>query len=222
MMYHSSAPLEGAQVCAPAVPPSPPAPAVSPAKRALDLTCALGALLFFAPLLLVIAGLIRLDSKGPALFRQKRGGLNNEAFVIFKFRTMRVQEDGGDIKHCARGDARVTRLGAFLRRTSLDELPQLLNVVRGDMSLVGPRPHALAHDELYGALLPEYVERTVAKPGLTGLAQISGHRGDISDLDAMRKRVGCDLEYIRTWSFAQDVKLILATASRVLFDRAAY
>jgi putative colanic acid biosysnthesis UDP-glucose lipid carrier transferase len=184
--------------------------------------CAGGALLFFAPFLLLVAILVRFDSHGPALFRQTRGGLNGRPFVIYKFRTMRVQEDGADIRHCSRDDARVTRLGAFLRRTSLDELPQLLNVLKGDMSLVGPRPHALAHDELYGALLPEYVERTATKPGLTGLAQISGLRGDIADLDMMRRRVLCDIEYIRTWSFALDLRLITATATRVLFDRAAY
>jgi putative colanic acid biosynthesis UDP-glucose lipid carrier transferase len=222
-MYHSPAPIEGAQVCpAPAALERRGDPAVSAGKRALDLVAAVGALLFFAPLLLLVAVLIRLDSKGPALFRQKRGGLNGHSFVIYKFRTMRVQEDGDRIRHCTRDDARVTRIGAFLRRTSLDELPQLLNVVKGDMSLVGPRPHALAHDELYGALLPEYAERTAAKPGLTGLAQISGLRGDIAELDAMRRRVHCDVEYIRTWSLMGDVRIILTTAVRVLFDRAAY
>ncbi len=222
-MYHSPAPAEGAEVRTPVlVSASSGDPVTSLAKRALDAFGALGALVFFAPLLLIIALMVRLDSPGPALFRQKRGGLNGRTFVIYKFRTMRVQEDGVDIKHATKGDARITRFGAFLRRTSLDELPQLLNVLIGDMSIVGPRPHAVAHDELYGALLPEYRDRARAKPGLTGLAQISGLRGDIVDLDTMRRRVDCDLAYIRGWSFMLDAKVIIATAARVLFDKAAY
>lgn len=157
-MYHSPSPIEGAELrsAAPLV-LAGQSPAGSGAKRALDLAASLGALIFFAPLLLLIALLIRLDSPGPALFRQKRGGLGGQPFVIYKFRSMRVQEDGDKIAHCTKGDARVTRVGAFLRRTSLDELPQLLNVLKGDMSLVGPRPHqrhvTLQHVQQLGQLV---------------------------------------------------------------------
>ena len=223
-MYHGAVPLEGSRVSVAALPlrPTQSNPATNGIKRALDVLGSAGALLFFLPLLLLVAVLVRLDSSGPALFRQKRGGLNGAPFVIYKFRTMRVQEDGAEIRHCTKGDARVTRLGAFLRRTSLDELPQLLNVLKGDMSLVGPRPHALAHDELYGALLPDYRDRTAARPGLTGLAQISGFRGDIRDIDMMRHRVACDVAYIRSWSIALDIRLLVATVGGVLFDKAAY
>jgi putative colanic acid biosynthesis UDP-glucose lipid carrier transferase len=179
-------------------------------------------LIAFAPFLLLVAVLIRLDSNGPALFRQRRGGLNGQPFTIYKFRTMKVLEDGDDVAHCRRDDDRVTRLGGFLRRSSIDELPQLLNVLLGDMSLVGPRPHALAHDEKYGALLPEYMHRSAVKPGLTGLSQISGLRGDIGHLDNMRARIACDISYIRNWSMALDLRLIYVTGMRVLFDGAAY
>jgi putative colanic acid biosynthesis UDP-glucose lipid carrier transferase len=223
-MYFSPAPVDGSQVGPPVLEGAArrPFPATSVIKRLVDVIGALGALVFFAPLLLLVAVLIRFDSRGPALFRQQRGGLNGQSFRIYKFRTMTVQEDGADIRHATRGDQRITRLGGLLRRTSLDELPQLINVLAGDMSLVGPRPHALAHDELYGALLPEYVQRAAAKPGLTGLAQVSGLRGDIADLDMMRDRVSCDLAYIRSWSLWLDVRVIVTTAVKVMFDRSAY
>jgi putative colanic acid biosynthesis UDP-glucose lipid carrier transferase len=199
-----------------------PHPASSWEKRALDVFVALTMLIAFAPFLLLVAVIIRFDSSGPVLFRQRRGGLNGQPFMIYKFRTMRVLEDGEDVTHCARDDDRVTRLGGFLRKSSIDELPQLINVLLGDMSLVGPRPHALAHDEMYGALLPEYLQRSSAKPGLTGLSQISGLRGDIGHLDNMRARIACDISYIRNWSFGLDLRLIYVTAMRVLFDGTAY
>ena len=182
----------------------------------------LSALIVMAPLLILIALLIRLESPGPAIFRQKRGGLNGRPFVIYKFRTMYVQEDGASIRHAKRNDSRVTKLGSVLRRTSLDELPQLLNVLRGDMSIVGPRPHALAHDQYYGAILPDYHGRCACKPGLTGLAQVRGYRGDIADIKDMKLRVACDLAYIRSWSIALDIKLISNTLNRLPFDRSAY
>jgi putative colanic acid biosynthesis UDP-glucose lipid carrier transferase len=225
-MYDASTSIDVAVISAaqasPAPDPAPAPPAASKAKRAVDLLMSLSALVIMAPLLLLIALMIRLESQGPAIFRQKRGGLNGKPFVIYKFRTMYVQEDGASIRHAKRNDSRVTKLGAVLRRTSLDELPQLMNVLRGDMSIVGPRPHALAHDQYYGAILPDYHGRTACKPGLTGLAQVRGYRGDIADIKDMKLRVACDLAYIRSWSLALDIKLITNTLNRLPFDRSAY
>ena len=162
----------------------PPAPkawavAVSRRKRAFDFFMSLGALLFFLPLLLTIAALVRMESPGPALFRQRRTGLNGVIFTVFKFRTMTVAEDGDTVKQATRDDARVTALGAILRKFSLDELPQFLNVLRGEMSLIGPRPHAVAHDETWGQQAPGYNLRFRAKPGLTGYAAVCGFRGEV-------------------------------------------
>lgn len=192
------------------------------AKRAVDILISASVLLFFLPVLLGIAFLIYLESPGPILFRQRRGGLDGSPFVIFKFRTMHVVEDGAAITQACRGDSRITRVGAFLRRTSLDELPQLLNVLRGEMSIVGPRPHAIAHDVYYGALLPNYTRRTAVRPGLTGLAQVRGHRGETSDLQAMAERVAHDLRYIESWSLWLDLKLMVLTLVKVPFDQRAY
>lgn len=183
---------------------------------------AAAALLVLLPILLLIALAIRLETPGPALFRQRRGGLGGRPFVIYKFRSMTCQEDGGGIRHATREDPRVTPFGALLRRTSLDELPQLINVLKGDMSLVGPRPHALAHDEYYAARLPNYAARTRAKPGLTGLAQVSGWRGEIDELETMAQRVAYDIAYIDDWSLPLDLKLIFLTFTRLPFDRQAY
>jgi putative colanic acid biosynthesis UDP-glucose lipid carrier transferase len=225
-MYDASTsmnvPVISAVQAAPSQDPIPAPPATSKAKRGVDVIMSLGALIVMAPLLLLIALMIRLESPGPAVFRQKRGGLNGRPFVIYKFRTMYVQEDGAAIRHAKRNDSRITRLGAVLRRTSLDELPQLLNVLKGDMSIVGPRPHAIAHDQYYGAILPDYHGRTACKPGLTGLAQVRGYRGDIADIKDMKLRVACDLAYIRSWSLALDIKLITNTLNRLPFDRSAY
>lgn len=225
-MYDASTSMDVSLIVPPAAPPTPVAlpapPATSRAKRVVDIVISLSALFVMAPLLIMIALMIRLESPGAAVFRQKRGGLNGKPFVIYKFRTMFVQEDGAHIRHAKRGDSRVTRLGAILRRTSIDELPQLLNVLKGDMSIVGPRPHALAHDQYYGAILPEYQGRTACKPGLTGLAQVRGYRGDIADIKDMKLRVACDLAYIRSWSLGLDIKLISNTLNRLPFDRSAY
>ncbi len=188
----------------------------------MDICGAAALLVVFLPLLLVIGLMIRLESPGAALFRQQRGGLGGRTFVIYKFRTMRVVQDDASVSHAVRQDPRVTPLGAFLRRTSIDELPQLLNVLKGDMSLVGPRPHALAHDQHYSAHLPEYMDRLQAKPGLTGLAQVSGLRGEIHELDCMARRVACDIAYIDDWSPLLDIKLLVLTVTRVPFDQRAY
>ena len=196
--------------------------ATSRRKRALDILISLFALGLFLPLMLTIAAIIRLESPGPALFRQRRGGLHNQPFVIFKFRTMRTVEDGEEVRQATRADRRVTPFGSLLRRTSLDELPQFLNVLRGDMSIVGPRPHALAHDALYSQALPLYRQRWAVKPGLTGIAQVSGLRGETAKLEAMAARINCDLEYIRRWTFLLDLKLILFTAKVPFDQKAAY
>jgi putative colanic acid biosysnthesis UDP-glucose lipid carrier transferase len=182
----------------------------------MDIAIALPALLVLAPLLAVIAVLIKLETPGPAIFRQRRGGLHGKPFVILKFRTMLTMEDGDHVRQATLGDSRITRLGALLRRTSLDELPQLVNVLRGEMSVVGPRPHALAHDRFYGANLPAYRGRSAVRPGLTGAAQVAGQRGEIRSIEQMAARVACDLSYIHRWSLTRDLSLIIATM-QVLF-----
>ncbi len=190
-------------------------------KRILDLLIAVSAIILLAPILLVIAVAVRLDSKGPALFRQRRVGFDNREFLIFKFRTMQALDDGERIVQARRGDSRVTRMGRFLRRSSLDELPQLLNVIRGDMSLVGPRPHAVAHHDQYGALISSYALRHHVKPGLTGMAQIRGLRGETRQLTQMERRIEQDLWYIGHWSLALDL-MILARTCLVLLRGDAY
>ncbi|HEX5775336.1 MAG TPA: sugar transferase [Caulobacteraceae bacterium] len=190
----------------------PAPPALSRGKRALDLVGAVVAIILFLPLLLIIAAAIRLESPGPAVFRQRRGGLNGRTFTIYKFRTMRAQEDGDVILQAYSGDERITWLGRLLRRTSMDELPQLVNVLKGEMSLVGPRPHALAHDRFYGELIPDYARRLRTRPGLTGLAQVAGLRGETREIDLMAERVRHDLRYIEEWSLLLDLQLIAGTA----------
>jgi putative colanic acid biosynthesis UDP-glucose lipid carrier transferase len=191
-------------------------------KRAMDIAGAGIGLLMLAPFLLLVALVIRLESSGPALFRQRRSGLNGVPFVIYKFRTMTVQEDGPNIVQASRDDCRLTRIGAFLRRSSIDELPNLINVLRGEMSVVGPRPHALAHDNHYSALIPNYYERYMTKPGLTGLAQVEGLRGQTETLNSMSDRVDRDIEYIRRWSIVLDVQLVIRTLMMGVFHPAAH
>jgi exopolysaccharide biosynthesis polyprenyl glycosylphosphotransferase len=191
-------------------------------KRSLDILGALGGLIFLAPFFLAIAIAIRLESRGPAIFRQRRTGFDGKPFIIYKFRSMRAAEDGAKVVQACKGDPRVTRIGAWIRRTSIDELPQLLNILRGEMSLVGPRPHALAHDEYYGHRIPGYDLRFFAKPGLTGYAQISGFRGETADPSLMAQRVQCDLYYIRNWSLKLDVEILLRTFITIQKDPAAY
>jgi undecaprenyl-phosphate galactose phosphotransferase/putative colanic acid biosynthesis UDP-glucose lipid carrier transferase len=181
------------------------------AKRAFDVVVAATALVALAPALLTIAALIRLESPGPAIFRQRRCGFDNREFVMFKFRTMRVLEDRGPIVQASPNDWRVTRLGRLLRRSSVDELPQLLNVLRGEMSLVGPRPHAIAHDDEYKARIANYALRHHVKPGLTGAAQVAGLRGATPHLSQMERRVERDLWYVDNWSMALDLKILVAT-----------
>jgi exopolysaccharide biosynthesis polyprenyl glycosylphosphotransferase len=181
------------------------------ADRFLDLILASTGLFALFPFLILIAVVIRLDSRGPALFRQTRTGLNGRQFRIYKFRTMTVQEDGAVIRQATQGDARVTRIGRMLRKTSLDELPQLINVIRGEMSLVGPRPHALAHDKYYGREIPAYERRFAVKPGITGWAQVNGARGETATVADMQRRVDLDLWYVEHRSLALDLKILAWT-----------
>lgn len=194
----------------------------SRAKRAIDfLGAGLGFIVLF-PFLSLIAIAILSESRGPILFRQRRSGRDGQVFVIYKFRTMRVMEDGTDIVQATRNDDRTTRVGRFLRRLSLDELPQLLNVLKGEMSLVGPRPHAVAHDKYYLQTVPSYKLRFYSKPGITGLAQIKGFRGEVRDIPHMAERIACDLEYIENWSLGMDARILLLTAISTPFHRTAY
>lgn len=194
----------------------------SRSKRLIDVVGALVGLLLLSPLLLLIALGIMAESNGPVFFRQRRSGLGGRQFLIYKFRTMRVMEDGSDVTQARRDDGRVTRLGRFLRRSSFDELPQLLNVLKGEMSLVGPRPHAVAHDEYFLQTVPSYHLRFHTVPGITGLAQVAGYRGEIRDIQHMEARIAKDLEYIEDWSIALDVRILLQTAVCASFHRMAY
>jgi exopolysaccharide biosynthesis polyprenyl glycosylphosphotransferase len=207
---------------APANTDSRPSPLQPLCKRALDLAIALPALLFCAPLLAVLALIVRLDSGGPVLFRQTRLGRGGKPFAIFKFRTMTVLENGDTVVQARQNDGRVTRAGRWLRRSSLDELPQLLNVIAGDMSLVGPRPHARAHDLHYAERIANYTLRQDVKPGITGWAQVNGHRGETATLDAMRARVDCDIWYAKNARFTLDLQILLRTPLAVLGGRNAH
>ncbi|HVW69526.1 MAG TPA: undecaprenyl-phosphate glucose phosphotransferase [Steroidobacteraceae bacterium] len=192
------------------------------AKRMTDILIAGSTLVLAAPCMLVIAMLIRWTSPGPTLFKQRRYGLDGREIVVYKFRTMTVTEDGARIVQASRDDNRITPLGRFLRRYSLDELPQLINVLQGSMSLVGPRPHAVAHNELYRKLIKGYMVRHKVLPGITGLAQVNGLRGETQDVRLMEARVQYDLEYLRNWSVFLDLKILAKTAVKVIVDDKAY
>jgi exopolysaccharide biosynthesis polyprenyl glycosylphosphotransferase len=191
-------------------------------KLALDYVVGSICLVLLAPLMLAIAIAIRIESRGPALFRQRRHGYNHDIIDVYKFRTMHVVENGDRIEQARKNDSRVTRLGKFLRRTSLDELPQLFNVLKGQMSLVGPRPHAVAHNEYYGDLLERYSNRHRVKPGMTGWAQIRGFRGPTEDPEKMRRRVEHDLHYIENWSVGLDLKILALTPFVGFINRNAF
>ncbi|CAI0883712.1 Putative colanic biosynthesis UDP-glucose lipid carrier transferase [Serratia quinivorans] len=191
-------------------------------KQIEDFTLALFIILFISPILLIIACLIKLTSPGPVIFKQKRYGIDGKAIDVWKFRSMSVMENGEQVVQATKGDSRITSLGAFLRRTSLDELPQFFNVLKGDMSIVGPRPHAIAHNEQYRKLIRGYMLRHKMKPGITGWAQINGWRGETDTLDKMEKRVEFDLEYIRNWSVWFDLRIIFLTVFKGFVHKAAY
>jgi Undecaprenyl-phosphate glucose phosphotransferase len=191
-------------------------------KRAFDVAISGLLLTVLAPFFAVIALMIRLDSTGPVFFRQWRGGYNGRRFRIVKFRTMRVQEDGTAIRQAQKLDPRVTTVGRILRLTSVDELPQLINVLIGNMSLVGPRPHATAHDVTYAGLIGPYPARHNVKPGITGWAQVNGCRGETTEVSQMQKRIEHDLTYIQQWSLLLDLQIIMMTVREVLVPRNAH
>jgi putative colanic acid biosynthesis UDP-glucose lipid carrier transferase len=190
-------------------------------KRASDVALSLVILLLISPLMLAIAAGVKLSSPGPVLFRQRRYGLDGKRIVVYKFRTMTVAEDGDVVRQATRNDSRITRFGAFLRRTSLDELPQFINVLQGRMSVVGPRPHAVAHNEMYRKLIRGYMIRHKVRPGITGYAQVNGWRGETDTVEKMKARIDYDLAYLRSWSLALDLRIMLKTAV-VLLHRNAY
>jgi putative colanic acid biosysnthesis UDP-glucose lipid carrier transferase len=191
-------------------------------KRAMDVLLSLAALLLGWPLLLAVAIAVKISSPGPVLFKQRRYGLHGEEILVYKFRTMSVWEDGPVVVQARRQDLRVTAIGRLLRRTSLDELPQIFNVLQGTMSFVGPRPHAVAHNELYRKLISGYMIRHKVRPGMSGWAQVHGLRGETRTVEQMRQRVEFDLDYLRNWSLWLDVRIILKTAAIVFFHAKAY
>ena len=191
-------------------------------KRASDIVLSLLLLLLVSPLFVAIALGVKLSSRGPVIFRQRRYGLDGREFQVYKFRTMRVLEDGATITQARRDDPRLTPFGAFLRRTSLDELPQFFNVLQGRMSIVGPRPHAVAHNEIYRKLIKGYMLRHKVKPGITGWAQVNGYRGETEVLEKMKARIDYDLDYLRNWSLRFDLFIIAKTVWVVLNARDVY
>ena len=191
-------------------------------KCITDYALAIAILILIAPLMIGIAIGVKLSSPGPILFKQRRYGVDGRKIVVYKFRSMTVAEDGDVVRQATRNDARVTRFGAFLRASSLDELPQFINVLQGRMSVVGPRPHAVAHNELYRKLIRGYMIRHKVKPGITGLAQVNGWRGETDSVEKMQMRVRYDLEYLRNWSLLLDLQIVLKTALVVLKRSNAY
>jgi putative colanic acid biosynthesis UDP-glucose lipid carrier transferase len=191
-------------------------------KRVSDIVLASIILTLISPLMLVLAIGVKLSSPGPIIFRQRRNGLDGEEIWVYKFRSMTTMDNGPVVKQATRDDARITPFGRFIRRTSLDELPQFFNVLQGRMSIVGPRPHAVAHNELYNQSIKAYMVRHKVRPGITGWAQVNGLRGETDTVEKMRARVELDLEYLRSWSLWLDLKIILRTVRVAFFDRQAY
>ncbi|GAB7522261.1 undecaprenyl-phosphate glucose phosphotransferase [Paraburkholderia sp. 2C] len=202
---------------------SPLSPAALAQKALFDRVFAAGVLLALAPLFAAIALAVKFSSPGPVFFRQRRKGADGRVFRIYKFRSMRVhQQTHGVVQQATRSDPRITRVGAFLRRTSLDELPQFINVLRGEMSVVGPRPHAIEHDELYGKLIDRYIHRYRIKPGITGWAQVNGYRGETDRIEKMQRRVEHDLYYLCNWSLVLDMRIVAATIIKGFIHHNAY
>lgn len=191
-------------------------------KRLEDVALALLILVLISPILVAIGLAVKFSSPGPVIFRQRRYGLDGEEIVVYKFRSMRVTEDGEKIEQARKNDSRVTPLGALLRKTSLDELPQFINVLQGRMSIVGPRPHAVAHNEMYRGLIKSYMVRHKVKPGITGWAQVNGFRGETESLEKMEGRIRCDLDYLRNWSLRLDLLIVFRTIKLVFKDASAY
>ena len=191
-------------------------------KRVSDIVLASAILVLITPVLLAIAIGVKLSSPGPVIFKQRRNGLDGEVIEVYKFRSMRSHEEAPELVQASRGDPRITPFGAFIRRTSLDELPQFINVLQGRMSIVGPRPHAVAHNEEYRRIVKAYMVRHKVKPGITGWAQVNGQRGETDTVEKMQARVEFDLEYLRNWSLGLDLQIIASTIRLVFFDRNAY
>ena len=191
-------------------------------KRVLDLFLSLIILFIIALPMLIIYCAIKLDSPGPVIFKQRRYGLSGDTFWVWKFRSMSALDNGEHIQQASKGDKRITRLGSFLRKSSLDELPQFINVLQGNMSIVGPRPHAVAHNELYRHEIDQYMLRHIVKPGITGWAQVNGWRGETDTADKMEKRIEFDLHYIRNWSIILDIKIIFLTIFKGFVNKNAY
>lgn len=191
-------------------------------KRSSDVLLSLLILILSAPVLLLIAIAIKLDSPGPVIFKQRRYGLDGKEILVYKFRSMRVCEDGDTVRQAQQGDNRFTRLGGFLRKTSLDEMPQFVNVLQGRMSIVGPRPHAVSHNEFYRNLIKGYMIRHKVKPGITGWAQVNGYRGETKTIDKMRARIDYDLDYLRNWSLRLDLHIIFRAVLVVIHDKSAF
>jgi putative colanic acid biosynthesis UDP-glucose lipid carrier transferase len=189
-------------------------------KRILDLLVAVLILLVSVPVFLIVAIIIKSEDGGPIIFEQERYGLDGRRFKIYKFRTMKVEDSGTELRQATRNDSRVTKIGKVLRRSSLDELPQLINIIKGEMSFVGPRPHASEHNELYREKVRGYMQRHICKPGMTGLAQINGLRGETENYEKMRQRIQKDLDYVREWSLWLDIKIILKTAAALIMHEA--
>jgi putative colanic acid biosynthesis UDP-glucose lipid carrier transferase len=187
-----------------------------------DMVLSVLILILISPILLIIAAAVKFGSPGPVIFKQRRYGLDGDEILVYKFRSMSVCEDGGNIQQAQKNDSRLTRLGAFLRKSSLDELPQFINVLQGRMSIVGPRPHAVAHNELYRNLIKGYMIRHKVKPGITGWAQVNGFRGETDTLDKMQSRINFDLDYLRNWTLKLDLQIILKTIFVVFKREAAY
>jgi putative colanic acid biosynthesis UDP-glucose lipid carrier transferase len=191
-------------------------------KRLEDIILSISILVFISPVLVCISAVVKLTSPGPVIFRQLRYGIGGKPINVWKFRSMKVMENGGEVVQATKEDSRVTPVGKFLRRTSLDELPQFINVLMGEMSIVGPRPHAVSHNEQYRKLIDGYMLRHKVKPGITGWAQINGWRGETDELEKMQKRVEYDLEYIRNWSVWFDIKIVFLTIFKGFVSKTAY
>ena len=191
-------------------------------KRTEDIILSIIRLIMISPVLIAVALGVKLSSPGPVLFKQNRYGINGQPINVYKFRSMTSQDNGNIIKQATKKDIRITAFGAFIRKTSLDELPQFYNVIQGRMSIVGPRPHAVAHNEEYRKLIPKYMQRHLVKPGITGWAQINGWRGETDTLHKMKKRIDFDLHYINTWSLWLDIKIIILTTVKGFINKNAY
>jgi len=191
-------------------------------KRLSDIVLAMLIIILISPVLLALAIGVKLSSRGPVIFKQRRNGLDGEEIIVYKFRSMTAEDNGPVVRQATKDDPRITRFGAFMRRTSLDELPQFFNVLQGRMSIVGPRPHAVAHNEEYRRIIKAYMVRHKVKPGITGWAQVNGHRGETDTIEKMQARVEYDLEYLRNWSLGLDLQIIVRTIRLVFFDRNAY